>query len=225
VTITEQLGLPLGGVAAVIGCGGKTSLIEAIARETLALRPKLKIMVSPTTKMYPPKHSPVPYMGVLDEETGKLTALPPEELKALLPRYGLILLEADGSKGLPCKGWREDEPAVPEFCTHTVGVFPVTALGLAATAENVHRLGEFLALTGLREGEEITEAALARMVCGEQGMFKNAVGDRFLIANQAEDDAKKKAAQSILARIKAEYPHKFEMLLFGSVFSGEWHEF
>jgi hypothetical protein len=61
VTITEQLGLLDGGVVAVIGCGGKTSLIEAIALEAIALRPGLKLIATPTTKIYPPKTSLVPY--------------------------------------------------------------------------------------------------------------------------------------------------------------------
>jgi probable selenium-dependent hydroxylase accessory protein YqeC len=222
--LLRLLGAQDGGVVAAIGCGGKTSLIEAAAREALAQRPGLKLIVSPTTKMYPPAKPDIPHIGIFDEKTGKLTALPPQELAALLPRYDLILLEADGSMGLAAKGWREHEPAVPPFCTHTVGVFPVTALGLPATAKHVHRLKEFLELTGLREGEEVTEAALARMVCGEGGMFKNAVGKRFLLANQAESEAAKTAARNILARIKKEYPGKFEKLLFGSVCSGEWHE-
>jgi probable selenium-dependent hydroxylase accessory protein YqeC len=223
-TITEQLGLLEGGVVAVIGCGGKTSLIGAIAKEALALRPGLRAMVSPTAKMYPPKEPDIPYLGIFDKKTGKLTALPPGELKALLPQYDLVLLEADGSRGLPCKGWREDEPVVPGYCTHTVGIFPVTAIGLPATAANVYRLEEFLELAGLREGGEITETALVKMVCGEKGMFKNAVGKRVLLADRAGSDAGKTAAQHVLARIKTEYPQKFEKLLYGSVFLGEWQE-
>jgi hypothetical protein len=222
VTISEHMGLLDGGVVAVIGCGGKTSLIEAIAREALAIKPDIKLVASPTTKMYPPN---IPHTGLLDAETGKLTALPTEELRALLPEYDLILLEADGSRGLPCKGWRAYEPVVSAFCTHTVGIFPITALGLPAVSENVHRMKEFLALTGLREGEPITEPALVRMICGEGGMFKNAVGKRFLLANRAEDEAGKTAARDILVRITRETPQKFEKLLYGSVFSGEWHEF
>jgi probable selenium-dependent hydroxylase accessory protein YqeC len=222
--LSERIGLLDGGIVAVIGCGGKTSLIEAISREALSLRPKLRILVSPTAKIYPPKQTEIPHLGVFDENTGKLTALPPEELAALLPRYDLALLEADGSMGLPCKGWAAHEPVVPAFCTHTVGLFPATALALPATAANAHRLREFLALTGLREGEPVSEEALVKMVCGGGGMFKNAVGKCFLLANQAESEAAKTAAQNVLARIKKEYPHKFEKLLFGSVFSGEWHE-
>jgi glycerol kinase len=77
----------------------------------------------------------------------------------------------------------------------------------------------------MRKGAEIKEAALVKMICGEGGMFKNAAGKRFLLANRAEDETKTAAARRILARIKAEYPNKFEKLLYGSVFSGEWHEF
>jgi hypothetical protein len=43
-----------------------------------------------------------------------------------------------------------------------------------------------------------------------------------LLANQAEGDDKKTAAQHVLARIKTGYPQKFKKLLYGSVHSGEW---
>ena len=218
--ISQLLGIEKGSVVAVIGTGGKSSLIEALAAEVAELRPGHGIVVSPTTRMYPPLKPNVPHMGVLDDKTGKLTALPPEELAALIPEYDLVLLEADGSRGKPAKAWGAHEPVIPDHCTHTVGIFPVTALGMPATAENIHRLPEFLELTGLRESEPVTETALLRMLFDARGMFKNAAGRRFLLANRADEAD----AMPILTRIKSEYPDKYEKLLYGSVFSGDWRE-
>jgi len=184
------LHLPAGehAIIAVIGCGGKTSFVESQAAK---LR-KYKVLVSPTTKILPMKtngvllrdtlrqcveHQPqtgVQCLGVLNAESGKLEALPEAVLADMATRYDIALLEADGSRGLPCKGWKDDEPVIPRYCTHTVGFVTMKPLGKPATQSIVHNLPEFLSLTGLREGDPITQDALVAMVCAPGGMFKTA---------------------------------------------------
>ena len=237
-TVVDYLDISTGSVAAIVGCGGKTSLIELLAEK---LRDK-KVLVTTTTKIFPVKmpgimlcetlqqceeHKPqtgIQCLGLLNAESGKLESLPEKTLAALIPRYDVALLEADGSRGLPCKGWLENEPVVPHYCTHTIGVVTMAALGRAATETVVLRLPEFLALTGLREGETITLQALEAMVCAPDGMFKNSAGQRYLLANQVEDDAAAYAARSFLRAIKEKYPNRFERLLYGSVHQDNWQE-
>jgi probable selenium-dependent hydroxylase accessory protein YqeC len=237
-TLIDYLDISTGSVVAVVGCGGKTSLISLLAGK---LRNR-KVLVSTTTKIYPPKmegvllcvtlrqceeHEPqkgVQYMGLLNNASGKLEAPPESLLAELVLRYDIVLLEADGSRGLPCKGWLENEPAVPRYCTCTMGVVTMNALGKAADATTVHRLPEFLALTGLGEGETITAQALEAMVCAPKGMFKNSAGRRYIIVNQAEDDAVAGAALSFLKIIKEKYLDHFTKLLLGSVHHDVWQE-
>ena len=218
--IPETLGLSGGSIAAVVGCGGKTSLIGLMAK---SFRNK-KVLVSPTTKMFPMNADGFDCLGIFHEDSGKLGALPARELKDLIPRYDITLLEADGSKGFFAKGWRENEPVVPHYCTHTIGVVTLKALGLAATSGVVHCLPEFLALTGLREGETISAEALSEMVGSPLGMFKNSAGRRFLIVNQIEDDDAARAAQAFLMMIKARYPGRFERHIYGSIHYNTWLE-
>ena len=163
-------------------------------------------------------------MGLLNAASGKLEALPLSFIEELIPRYDITLLEADGSRGLPCKGWLQNEPVVPSYCTHTVGVVTMGALGNAATEAIVLRLPEFLALTGLKEGEVITADALETMVCAPKGMFKNSAGRRYLLVNQAEDDTAASAARSFLRTIKEKDHNRFEKLLYGSVHLDTWQE-
>lgn len=222
-TIADFLAISSGSVVAVIGCGGKTSLIALIAEGSTGE----KVLISTTTKMFPPAHAlreGVECVGVLNPASGKLEALSEPALAGMMPRYAIVLLEADGSRGLSCKGWLANEPVIPGVCTHTVGVVTMDALGKAATKAVVHRLPEFLSLTGLREGEIITEQALKRMVCAPAGMFKNSVGRRFLLVNQVEGDAAARAARSFLRAVKEEYPDRFERLLYGSVHLDTWQE-
>jgi len=237
-TAADYLDISTGSVVAVVGCGGKTSLIGLMADK---LRDK-RVLVSTTTKIFPPnmegvavcetlrqcgEHRPragVQCFGLLNRESGKLEALPETFLAEIIPRYDIVLLEADGCRGLPCKGWLANEPVVPRYCTHTVGVVTMKALGKAAGESTVHRLPEFTALTGLREGQAITARALEAMVCAPSGMFKNSAGRRYLLVNQAEDDASARTALSFLQTIKEQYPGRFAKLLFGSVHADAWQE-
>jgi len=237
-SVTDYLNITNGSVVAVVGCGGKTSLVELMADR---LREK-KVLISTTTKIFPPKmkdivlcatlqqcegheaRTGVQCMGLLNRASGKLEALPEALLTALLPRYDVVLLEADGSRGLPCKGWLENEPVVPHYCTHTVGVITMTALGKPAGENTVHRLPEFFALTGVGEGETITAAALEAMVCAPNGMFKNSAGQRYVIVNQVEDEETARIAEAFLRTIKEKYPARFNKLLFGSVHNDAWQD-
>jgi probable selenium-dependent hydroxylase accessory protein YqeC len=100
----------------------------------------------------------------------------------------------------------------------------MNALGKTADATVVHRLPEFLALTGLVEGETITAQALEAMVCAHKGIFKNSSGRRYVIVNQVEDDSTTGATLSFLQTIKEKYPDRFTKLLMGSVHNDTWRE-
>lgn len=204
------------GIAAVIGCGGKTSLIQALAGENQ----HRAVLIAPTTQMYPMEGS----VGVYHAGTGKLGALPEEVLRGMVRHYPLTLLEADGSRGLPCKGWREDEPVVPPYCTHTIGVVTLRALGRAADESTCLRLPLFLRLTGLRTGEPITLEALTRMVCAPEGMFRRRAGKCFLLVNQVEDAPGEALAEQWLRGIREAYPGMFAGLCYGSVHQKRWQQ-
>jgi probable selenium-dependent hydroxylase accessory protein YqeC len=225
-------------VVAVIGCGGKTSFIESLAWE---LRNK-KVLITPTTKIMPmdadgvtlcktwyecKKHRPasgIQCLGILNEKTGKLSSLPIEVLAEIVGGYDVVLLEADGSRGLPCKGWLDSEPVIPFFCTHTVGIVTLNALDKTADENTVLRLHEFLKLTGLRAGELILQQALTEMVCAPNGMFRSGVGKQYVFVNQVENDGIAEVAKHWLQKIKEQYPNRFFCLAYGSVHKNSWRE-
>jgi probable selenium-dependent hydroxylase accessory protein YqeC len=264
--VENYLDITEGSIIAVVGCGGKTSLIELIAD---TFRDK-KVLVTPTTRMFPIKasgimlcetmeqcagHEPqtgIQCLGLLNTESGKLEALPGNFLADTVLRYDITLIEADGSRGLPCKGWLADEPVIPPYCTQVVGLVTMNVLGKPATKDTVCHLPEFLALTGLKEGQAITAQALEAMVCDPHGMFKkrdqgvgsgewgmgnreqgSGIGDRgsgnreqgkYLLVNQVGDEATACAALSFLETIKEKYPGRFKRLLYGSVHLDVWQE-
>jgi len=234
--ISKLLEISTGSIVSVVGCGGKTSLIELIAKENK----EKKVLISPTTKTFPIicdeviscnslnssiKHKPqtgIQCLGQLNNINGKLEALPDKVLAELTPLYDIVLMEADGSRELPCKGWLENEPVIPPYSTHTVGVVTMDAVGKAATAYVVHHLAEFLSLTTLLEGDIITKQSLEDMVCLPKGMFDKAVGHKFIIVNKVEYEAIAERAVSFLECIKVKYPNTFKRLIYGSVLENIW---
>ncbi|MCL2578446.1 MAG: selenium cofactor biosynthesis protein YqeC [Oscillospiraceae bacterium] len=216
-TITA-LALDFPCVVAVVGCGGKTSLIDRIADSY----PEKRVLISPTTKMFPMQAGKADCRGILNPSTGKFEAFTPCELADLVKHYDLSLLEADGSRGKPCKGWRADEPVIPEYVDKTIGVVTLNALGRLAGDEWVHNLPQFLALTGIRAGERIEIRSLADMVVNPAGMFKNSVGGKILLVNQVEDGETAIRARLLLHAVQAARPGYFEKLLLGSVRRDHW---
>jgi len=214
----NALSLSFPCIVAVVGCGGKTSLIKHVAE---GFHGK-KVLISPTTKAFPMNVKNADCRGLLNPETGKLEAIPEHELADLVPKYDVVLLEADGSRSLPCKGWRADEPVIPEFCTHTIGVVTLNALGNETDLAYVHNLPQFLALTGLCKGDEITLQALQTMVCAPGGMFKNSAGSRIILLNQVESQSTSIIANEFLKLIKKSHPGVFTKLLFGSIYQDTW---
>lgn len=123
-TLSDALGVK-DGLWAVVGSGGKTSLIRQLARES-----ETDCLITTTTRMLPPDDLPMLWTPtrteILDSlaqcrvacvgapaENGKLQTLPggPERLCEVAP---LVLVEADGSKRLPLKAHERWEPVVPE---------------------------------------------------------------------------------------------------------------
>jgi len=239
-TAGELLGIGdrLPAVIAIVGCGGKTSFIESLARECAGR----KVLISPTTKIFLPRmegtalyvtpeewagpaSAPgIRFAGVPNPETGKLEALPPETLAGLVPGYDLTLLEADGSKGLPCKGWRDYEPVVPPYCTDTVGIVGFCGLGKRAGPGTVHRPEEFRRLTRIGEGETVTAEALRKMVCAENGMFRRSAGRRSVFVNLWDGESAEEAARDFLEGIARAHPGRFSCLAYGNARENRWKE-
>ena len=204
-------------VLTVIGCGGKTSLIQHLAA---SFSPHYKVLVTTTTKMFPPPPLPgVELAGVFNEKSGKLESLPPDELEQKISSFDLVLIEGDGSQGLPLKAWQEGEPVVPQFTDLTIGVIPLWPLGKPVSNELVHRLPLFLELTGARVGEAIEARHIQRLICGRSlpGLFDKALGKKVLFFNQIEDEKSLKQARQIAEGLPADFRSALSGIVAGSV--------
>ncbi|MDR3170343.1 MAG: putative selenium-dependent hydroxylase accessory protein YqeC [Treponema sp.] len=227
-------------IITVIGSGGKTSLIWYLARKM----DRLCTLVTTTTKMgvpppgakrydhflkyeSPTDASQVPAPGVtlavaLDASGGKLVALPPEALEAMVRQYDYVLIEGDGSRQLPLKAWAAYEPVVPAYTTLTVGILPLWPVGMIVSQTIIHRLPLFSTLTGLGEGEVLSLGALVPVLTGGnsalgKGLFSAAQGKRVLFFNQIEDEKALDQARELLSLLPRSFLETLSMVIAGSV--------
>jgi len=123
-----------------------------------------------------------------DVGQGKLIGMDPSRCAALAGVFDLVLVEADGSRGLPVKAPAGHEPALPREADIVFGFIGLDCLDKAATTAFVHRLGNFLSVTGVAPGSPIAPAHLGRLAARPEGLFKSAPAGalRVVVLNKAD---------------------------------------
>ncbi len=118
----------------------------------------------------------------------KLKGFGSEEIEALRRSEGVLLVEADGSRGLPIKAPGPEEPVIPSGTDIVLGVVGLDALGSPVDEDHVFRPGRFAELTGLATGAPIDAAAVARLAAHPEGLFRG-VSDcarRYIVLNKCD---------------------------------------
>ena len=163
------------GLTALIGGGGKTTLMYHLAAE---LRQQGTVLVCTTTKIWPPAHLRVcTEEGTLREELRRrgiaCAGMPAEQGKLTAPAIDgwetmadFVLVEADGSKRLPAKAHETWEPVLPPERTRTICVLGATAFG-QPIRQAAHRPAIYARLAGAPWSAVITPEMAARVICAE----------------------------------------------------------
>ena len=164
------------GITAIIGSGGKTTLMMTLAQE---LSRRGTVIITTSTKIYPPEGIPVlpgddeialqrslraaPLLCVASRHpTGKLAA-PDISFSRLSELASYVLVEADGSKGLPLKAQAPHEPVIPEESNQVICV--VGADGFYKPVREVcHRPEIFSALAGISMDSDAGPAGIAAVI-------------------------------------------------------------
>ena len=200
--LAELLGVRK-GVTAVIGGGGKTTLLRTLG-EDLA-RSGARVILTTTTKFRPfPGIETVPggerdIMEALGRaplvcaaapwgESGKLAESPvPMARLAALADY--VLVEADGSAGLPLKAHAPHEPVIPAESGRVILVVGASGFG-RPVREAAHRPERYAALAGRNIETAVTPEIAARVLRAE------GLGD-LVLANQAETPEAREMARKM----------------------------
>ena len=139
------------GVTAIIGGGGKTTLMECLAEELSA---QARVIVCTTTYIYPEQNMPClvsPSEAEVEaelarthcvcvgsaSESGKFSA-PELTFRTLCALADYVIVEADGSKRLPLKAHAAHEPVIPPETNQTILVVGASGFG-RPMRESVHR--------------------------------------------------------------------------------------
>lgn len=169
-------------VISVIGGGGKSTIISKLASELASAGQK--VLITTTTKFYPFPgisnftakneseimqklknyfiNNDVAVYGKCLTAEGKLegiNSLQVLKLKEELPV--IILVEADGSRGLPVKGYNPDEPVIPGCTDLVIALAGADAIGKPFTQEFVHRPKQLAKAIKVETSSLLTEKKLA----------------------------------------------------------------
>ena len=207
----EALFAGTGGAAfprmtALVGAGGKTTLMYALARRMADAG--RRVVCTTTTKIFPPENGlPVvllegeadPVAAVHDAlraapcvvaagrplpDVRKLDGVSPRMLgvlSAALPDV-LFLVEADGAARKPLKAPAAHEPVLPEPLDCCVAVVGLDSVGQPLDDVHVHRSALVCAAAGQEPGSPVTPATLAcpagcrRLVFANKGDGPGALG-------------------------------------------------
>lgn len=189
------------GLTAVIGSGGKTSLLRVLAQE---LSRHGTVLLATTTHIMRPNwcpfaataaelcegfaHSPIVCAGSYTPE-GKLTA---PDFPGWQYAADFVLVEADGSRRLPLKAHAPHEPVIPANTRRTVYV--VGADGFGHPIRQVcHRPERYAALCGAAEDDIVTPMLEAAVLHAE------GYADGWVFINKVETAEDWRSAEALAA--------------------------
>lgn len=178
-------------IITVIGSGGKTTLIENMAKELL--EEGKTVLIATSTKIYLPVKGNevivlnddilknikliepgILYGGKRISKDNKIIGFEMETISQIFKNENIdfVLVEGDGSKKMPVKGYSDSEPVVPDDTEVLISVLGMNSLNTPVNSENVHRVEEFKKITGLNYGDRIGCDELYKLFESDYGYFK-----------------------------------------------------
>lgn len=208
------------GVTAVIGGGGKTTLLRTLGGELAAAG--ARVLLCTTTKILPFPDLPCAVAAAELERlgrqhrllcagtpvpgTGKLTT-PEVPIGELVRRFDYVLAEADGAAHRPLKAHASHEPVIPPEANRVLCVVGASGFG-QSIAQAAHRPERYARLAGVPETALATPRTEAAVLKAE------GLGDLVFI-NQAESSGAMADARALADLLE-------KPVLAGSLWRGEY---
>lgn len=190
------------GVTAIIGCGGKTTLMYTLAEE---LKAHGSVIVCTSAKIYRPDNCTVIEDSTMNNIAEALrtcgivcVGTPAQGGKLSAPSIGFdkleeladyVLVEADGSKHLPLKAHEPHEPVIPKNTKRVINVIGADGFG-KPIAEVCHRAELFAKLAEADINDTVTPELIARV------LKKENLSD-FIYINKVEDEEKMNQSKTL----------------------------
>ncbi|WP_108651061.1 selenium cofactor biosynthesis protein YqeC [Dongshaea marina] len=223
---------------ALSGAGGKTSCLWYLANTFACLNKS--VLATTTTRMFYPKSSEVSQCWIesehklcarltQDSQPGitfaasamsshpdKVAGVTPMWLEAIVQqgRFDLILVEADGSRGLPLKAPASHEPVIPVSTKTQLIMTGAECLLTPLDPRQIHRWPHFEKITNAKSGELIDHKMITRLFAHPQGMLQGspALSRKIWFINKA-DRGDHKALQQLGETVLTQTPQLDEVWL------------
>lgn len=217
--------LGTGEVVAIVGGGGKTTLMFRLAKEIVGAG--TRVITTTTTRIFSAQTRLAPNHLALEnpsklpselttllqthphilitaqpqDESGKAPGIAPDLVKEMQENVGdkelTIVVEADGSRMRSLKAPAAHEPVIPDCTTLVSPIVGADIFGERLTNEHVHRAQTVADLLGVRIGALITPDLVSRLLLHPQGGSKGLPSGARLVPliNKVETQARLKAAR------------------------------
>lgn len=208
------------GVTAVIGGGGKTTLLRTLGEELSA---GCSVLLCTTTKILPFPGLPCAHdleelealgqghrllcMGREVPGTGKLTA-PDVPLEWLAERFDYVLVEADGAARRPMKAHASHEPVIPDAANQVICVVGASGFG-QPVSQAAHRPELYAGLAGVAVDAPVTPETEAAV------LMKEALHHKIYV-NQVETEKSRSDARALAGLLNCP-------VIAGSLWKGRYH--
>jgi len=196
--LNELIKLPDKPLIAIIGAGGKTTTMYTLAGE-LAQQGK-HVITTTTTQIFYPEPAETDLLIIesnsdtllktIEESwpqchritvaerilrAGKLGGLQPEQPYELLMNSGahVVIVEADGARHRMIKAPAEHEPVIPSHTNVALLLMSAAAINKPLDENTAHRPEFIASVTGIRVGDVLSPAVIAKLMTSEQGALKH----------------------------------------------------
>ena len=246
-SLIDALGLSPRDHIALVGGGGKTTLMFALAEELR--RNGKRVIASTTTKVwhrealqyekvllvqkdadwrnkaregFSQQGTAVVGRSILD--SGKVEGISASLADEIFHDSNVqyLIVEADGSAGHPLKAPAEHEPVIPSSVTMVVAMMGLEAVSARLDEAIAFRVEQVKRITELKKGGLLTPKAVAKLFLNPAGVFKGAPpGSRKIVflnkGDLVEEDAE---AAELAGIIFADPANKIDRVILGSLKEG-----
>ncbi len=242
-SLRQAFGIGRDEIISLVGGGGKTTLMFAIAHEIETADDR--VVTTTTTRIFAPSSAETFLIVEADEEKlfsrlsralenhnhvtlaafrlpgGKLKGISPETVDRLAASklVPYIINEADGSARKPLKAPNATEPVIPESTTLVIAVVGVDALGCPLTEDKVFRPEIVSRLTGLESRAPVTENTIAVLLTHTEGIAKGTPAHARIIPfiNKIDKLPDLSAAESLANKILAKGHPRIKRVVLGQI--------
>jgi probable selenium-dependent hydroxylase accessory protein YqeC len=210
---------PGDGLVSVVGAGGKTTTVYALAARTgnavvtstvripILDRAVARVAVTqePLEGLADAGRASFP-LGLVPERYGgdRYGGYDPGTVDDIAEAHdGPVLVKADGARMREFKAPGNGEPPIPAATDVVVPVVSAHAVGKPLTERWVHRPEQVAALAGVDVGDEVTAETVAAVLTDEQGGLKNVPPDASVVplVTKIDSEAHERDAREVADRI------------------------